>query len=378
MASIRTSSLIFCRLTVTIGLSIVLIAGMEVSIKIARLRRPIIALLLLAAVAAGVWFWHSRQRTPSVNELIVYGNVDIRQVQLAFNGSQRIASMAAKEGDRVSKGQLLATLETQRLEQTVGRVAGQAQAQKEVVARLEAGSRPEEIRKTRADVEAARADAYNAALTHRRMETLAAKDAVPQQRADDAKAAAEATEARLNAARETLRLAVEGPRKEDIASAKATLRGYEAELAFAKRELADASLYAPVDGIIQDRILEPGDMASPQRPVYTVALIDPLWVRTYVSEPDLGKIRPGMIAEVRTDSYPGKRYRAWIGFISPTAEFTPKAVETPQVRTSLVYQVRVHVCNPQNELRLGMPATVLIRLDQETKGTPAPDPCSTP
>ena len=345
---------------------------------IARMRRPLIAVLLLAVLAGGVWLWHSRLRPISTNELVLYGNVDIRQVQLAFNGSQRIASMLVREGDRVSKGQLLATLERDRLEQTVARAAGQVQAEKEVVVRLEAGSRPEEVRKARADVEAARADAHNAGLNRRRMKALAAKDAVSQQKADDAKAAAEAAEARLNAINETLRLAVEGPRKEDIASAKATLRAREAELALAKRELADASLYAPMDAIVQERIMEPGDMASPQKPVYTLALTNPLWVRTYVSEPDLGRIRLGMMAEVRTDSYPGKRYRAWIGFISPTAEFTPKSVETSQVRTSLVYQTRIYVCDPQNELRLGMPATVVIRLDQEAKGTSAHNPCATP
>ena len=345
---------------------------------IARMRRPFIAVLLLAVLAGGVWLWHSRPRAISTNELVLYGNVDIRQVQLAFNGSQRIASMLVREGDRVSKGQLLATLERDRLEQAVARAAGQVQAEKEVVVRLEAGSRPEEVRKARADVEAARADAHNAGLNRRRMEALAAKDAVSRQKADDAKAAAEAAEARLNAISETLRLAVEGPRKEDIASAKATLKAREAELALAKRELADASLYAPMDAIVQERIMEPGDMASPQKPVYTLALTNPLWVRTYVSEPDLGRIRLGMMAEVRTDSYPGKRYRAWIGFISPTAEFTPKSVETSQVRTSLVYQTRIYVCDPRNELRLGMPATVIIRLDQEAKGTPAHDPCATP
>jgi HlyD family secretion protein len=85
-----------------------------------------------------------------------------------------------------------------------------------------------------------------------------------------------------------------------------------------------------------------------------------------------------MVAEVRTDSFPDKRYRAWIGFISPTSEFTPKSVETTQVRTSLVYQVRINVCNPQDELRLGMPATVVLRLDQQAKETPGQDPCSTP
>ena len=115
---------------------------------------------------------------------------------------------------------------------------------------------------------------------------------------------------------------------------------------------------------MRDRILEPGDMASPQTPVLTLALNDPLWVRTYVPESELGRIRLGMAAEVHTDSYPDKTYHGWVGFLSPTAEFTPKNVETSDLRTRLVYQARIFVCNPQNELRLGMPATVTLALDQ--------------
>lgn len=151
------------------------------------------------------------------------------------------------------------------------------------------------------------------------------------------------------------------------------LKANQAALEVARKVLADASLYAPDNGIIQERILEPGDMASPQRPAYTLALTDPIWVRAYVQEADLGKLKPGMRAEVSTDSYPGKHYRAWVGYISPTAEFTPKAVETTEVRSSLVYQVRVFVCNTQNEMRLGMPATVTIPLDQAA--APNANPC---
>ena len=134
-------------------------------------------------------------------------------------------------------------------------------------------------------------------------------------------------------------------------------------MALARRNLKDAFLYSPTDGIVQDRILEVGDMASPQRPVFTIALVDPLWVRAYVSEPDLGKIREGMTATVTTDSFPDKRYEGRIGYISPSAEFTPKPVETTEVRTKLVYQVRVFVKDPNGELRLGMPATVTIDPD---------------
>jgi HlyD family secretion protein len=220
--------------------------------------------------------------------------------------------MLVKEGDPVKKGQLLATLDTATLQQ--------------------------KMRKAAADSEAARLASVNAANTYRRTSKLVDQHFVAQQQADDARTASDAAQAGFHAA--------------------------QAGLELARRALADASLYAPDNGIIQERILEPGDMASPQRPVYTLAMTDPLWVRVYVKESDLGKIRPGMRAEVATDSYPNKRYNAWLGYISPTAEFTPKSVETTEVRSSLVYQVRIFVCNPQGELRLGMPATVGIALSQ--------------
>jgi len=323
---------------------------------------PLIAAVLGAVGAAG---WHLTRNSSADNHaLTLYGNVDIRQVQLAFNGSERIATMAAREGDPVKKGQLLATLDTVRLENNVKLQQAQLAAQQQQVARLEAGSRPEEIQKAEADVDAAFIGADNARQTHLRQQDLVARHFVAQQQADDALAAAEAAQARFQSLQETLKLVRMGPRKEDIAAAKALLRASQAALDVARKSLADASLNAPENGIIQERILEPGDMATPLRPVYTLALTDPVWVRAYVQGPDLGKLQQGMRAEVGTDSFPGKNYRAWVGYISPTAEFTPKSVETTEVRSSLVYQVRIFVCNPQGELRQGMPATVTIPLGQ--------------
>jgi HlyD family secretion protein len=330
----------------------------------AKIVRLFLGLLALGVVGVGGWWWQTHPPEPSADTLLLYGNVDIRQVNLAFNGSEHVASMQAEEGDRVSKGQLLGTLDTHRLEPVVTRAEAQVEAQREVVARLLAGARPQEIRKARADVEAAVVELRDAERTYQRQRSLATRDIASQQQADDARAAMETAQARLQALQEALQLIIAGPRREDIAAAKATLNVYQAELTLARRELADAELYAPADGIIQNRLLEPGDMASPQRPVYTLALTDPVWVRTYVGEPVLGKLHPGMQAEIRTDSFPDKRYPGWVGFISPTAEFTPKSVETRELRTRLVYQVRVYVCNPHDELRLGMPAEVTISLSQ--------------
>ena len=323
----------------------------------------IIGAAVLGVAGSSAWFFSNHgEKDNSV--LVLYGNVDIRQVELAFNVSDRIAQMPVKEGERVKKGQLLAKLETVRLEHNAELLRAQMASQQQVVSRLEAGSRPEEILKAEADADAARIEAENAESDYQRAKTLAAQHFVAQQQADDAHAKADAAQAQYRSAQEALKLVRLGPRKEDIAAARAQLQADSAALTVARKALDDASLYAPDDGIIQDRILEPGDIASPQRPVYTLALTDPLWVRAYVQESDLGRIKAGMRAEVTTDSYPGKQYAGWIGYISPTAEFTPKTVETPDLRSRLVYQVRIFACNPQGELRLGMPATVRVTLDQ--------------
>lgn len=326
--------------------------------------RIAIGLLVVAVAVVAVWAWSARQRAAKHDPLILFGNVDIRQVQLAFNDNERITALFVQEGDCVHAEQLLATLDSRRFEATVADTEAKMAAQREVVARLDAGNRPEEISKARADMEAARASLQHAQITFDRVKDLRAEQVVPPQDLDDARAALDVATAQLAAAKQTYDLMVIGPRKEDIAAAKATLKATEAAVSLAKQDLMNAKLYAPTNGVIQDRLLEPGDMASPQKPVLTLALNDPVWIRAYVSEPDLGKIRQGMKAEVTTDSFRDKRYAGWIGFISPTAEFTPKTVETAEVRTKLVYQVRVFVQNPQGELRLGMPAVVTIPLNQ--------------
>lgn len=322
---------------------------------------PILLIIMLGGVIIGLQSYHHK---PPATTLTLYGNVDIRQVQLAFNGSDRIDSMLSKEGASVRKGQLLATLDSVKIRANVALQEAQLAAQQQVVSRLKAGSRPEEIRKAHADAEAAAIVASNAERTYRRLNELVERHFVAKQQADDARAAYDTAKARFDAAEATKKLAELGPRAEDIAAASATFNADEAALAIARKQLADAALYAPSDGVIQNRILEPGDMASPQLAVYTLALTDPIWVRAYVPGSDMGKIHQGMSAIVTTDSYPGKRYSAWLGYISPSAEFTPKSVETTDVRSNLVYQLRIFVCNPQNELRLGMPATVNIALDQ--------------
>ena len=338
-----------------------------------KLRRLAVLLLLAAFGAGGYYFYQNSSKAPD-NQLKLYGNVDIRQVQLAFHSTGRIERIDVREGDVVKAGQLLAAVDPVRYKSSLARMEAEVAAQQQVVARLVSGTRPQEIAEAQAKVKVAQAKLQETTVTYERLQKLEKKRGASRQQVDDALAAFLSAQANLNAARQALDLAVQGPRVEDIAVARASLLAKEAAVALARQELADTKIYAPTAGVIRDRILQPGDMAFPATPVLTLALTDPLWVRAYVPESDLGRIRLGMAADITTDSFAGKHYKGWIGYISPTAEFTPKTVETPALRTRLVYQVRVFACNSENELRLGMPATVT--LDLTGTETPGKDVCS--
>ncbi|MCW8906093.1 MAG: efflux RND transporter periplasmic adaptor subunit, partial [Sedimenticola sp.] len=292
---------------------------------------------------------------------------------LAFNASGRILEMSVVEGARVEPGQPLARLETSQLEALRTAAESRVEAQQQKVNALQAGTRPQELDRLRAELQEARAQALNARRSLQRQQDLARKGLASPQDLDNARTLAEAAEAKVQVVEAAQALAVAGTREEDIAAARATLSALRADLTLAERNLAEAALAAPAAGIIQSRILEPGDMASPQRPVYTLALNKPLWARVYVDGPDLGRVRPGMQVAVGSDSFPDKRYQGWVGYISPSAEFTPKQVQTEEVRADLVYQVHVFVCNPRDELRLGMPVTVWLDPTKEPLANPGCD-----
>ncbi len=324
-------------------------------------KKMVIAAVVILAIGAGVTYWETRPTAPA-DQVTIYGNVDIRQVQAAFDDSGRILRLSVQEGDRVHKGQLLAELDPTRFQDAVDRDQASVATQEQVLARLLAGSRPEEIAEARASAAAVQAALANAEITWRRQQALAAEQYVPRQNLDNAAAVLKTARANLDHAQQGLALAIKGPRQEDIAAARSQLVAEQAALHLAQRQLADTKLFAPQEGVVQDRILEPGDMASPQVPVFTLALDNPVWVRAYLPEKSLGQVRLGMQADIDSDSFPGKHFAGWVGFISPTAEFTPKTVQTTELRTELVYRVRIYACNPGHQLRLGMPVTVQIPL----------------
>ncbi|WP_428244077.1 efflux RND transporter periplasmic adaptor subunit [Gynuella sp.] len=273
------------------------------------MKRVVLVLLLLSALAGvGGYYYMTQQRLPmaETTELTLYGNIDIRDVALGFRVAGRIQTLNQEEGDQVHRGDVLAVLDT--------------------------GPFMDELALRKASLQETEAAVKNAEKLYARNAELLKKGAISQGAFDDAIAARDEARARVKTA--------------------------QAKVNIAATSLQDSRLLAPNDGIILTRVREEGSIVSSGQPVYTLALNDPVWVRTYVNEPDLGYLSPGQQVTVTTDSH--RTYQGQIGFISPQAEFTPKTVETTQLRTELVYRLRVIVANPDRGLRQGMPVTVTI------------------
>ena len=336
----------------------------ELTLTMSKRAFIIVPVLAALALGGGGWLYLHRDSAEGTDTLVLYGDIDIREVQPAFNDSGPIATIQVQEGERVKRGELLATLDDARYAAALAQAKAQMDNQNQALAKLLAGSRPEEIAQAKAMMDALQTTYLNDEATYKRYADLAATNAGTIQQRDDAKAGFELVRQQYEAARQAYVLAFKVPRLEDIAAARAAYEAAKAATSLAQKEFDDTHLYAQSNGVVEDRILEPGDMASPSTPVLTVALPSPLWVRAYAPENELGRIQLGMRASVSADSYPGRTYHGWIGYISPTAEFTPKTVETPELRTALVYQLRVYVCDAHGELPLGMPATVHIDLSR--------------
>lgn len=325
------------------------------------MNKPAIVLLLIAGATAGGWWFDLPQRlgwAATERASVLYGNVDIRQVSLGFRVSGRVANLAVDEGDAVKPGDVLATLDAVPFEQAAAAAEAELGALKANLAKLKAGARPTEIAQARAVHAERLADLENANLAYERARRLRPNGTISQADLDEANAARAAAAARATSAREALALLEEGSRVEDIEAADAQVKAAEAKLESARTSLADTRLLAPSAGTVLSRVREAGAIVAPSDMVYVISLNEPVWVRAYVAEPDLGRVHPGMAVEITSDSAPGRPYKATVGFISPVAEFTPKSVETPELRTDLVYRLRIVVDKPGPDLRQGMPVTV--------------------
>lgn len=317
---------------------------------------------VIVVLATGAGYWWTQRPTSDHDGLLLHGNVDIRQVALAFDGSGRIAELDVEEGDSVNAGQRLGLLDTSTLALQAEQAAAEVEVRRQTLLQLRNGTRPEEIARAQAQLASAQASAAQADLELSRAVRLRTSDsgAASEQNVDLARANAQIAAARVDELRAVLAQAQAGPRPEEIAAAEASLKAAAANLALLRHQIDQGSLRAPVDAVVRSRLHEPGDIVSPQSAVYSLALTEPKWVRAYVSEPDLGKVQPGMTVQIRTDTPGAALLLGQVGYIASVAEFTPKSVQTQELRTSLVYELRVIVADDADQLRLGQPVTVQI------------------
>jgi HlyD family secretion protein len=247
--------------------------------------------------------------------LTLYGNVDVREVDIGFRVPGLVTSLRFEEGDVVHQGALMAT--------------------------LDATPYDDKVREAAAALESIKASYKNSEILLKRRKELIGVGGVSQEDLDNAQASRDQLAADLLAA--------------------------QAALAVARDNLDYTYAYCPTDGIVLSRVREPGTVVNASDPVYTFSVASPVWVRAYVNEPNLGRIFFGQEAEVTTDTAGGPTYTGKIGFISPVSEFTPKTVQTTDLRTDLVYRLRIYIDHPDQLLKQGMPVTVEINLKKNKR-----------
>ena len=328
-------------------------------------KRIVIRVLAVGAlVVRGVWlYWQNNQTDPGV--LRLSGHIEATETDLGFKVPGKIAAIHFEEGQEVKAGEVVAELESQDLRRELDAAQARLQAARANMAKLEAGYRPQEVREAQAAVAQAQADYDDKAKEYWRLENLFKRKVVTGSCRDLAVAAYLLAKEGLRRARENYDLLKEGYRREDIDAARAEFRQAQAALELAQTRLGDATITSPVTGVVLARPMEPGQVAAVGATVLTLGDLDHAYFEGYIPEPDLARVRYEQKAVVTTDTYPGKRYPAWVSYISSKAEFTPKSVETYKERITLVYRTKIRVENPHHELKPGMPAQAVIFLDQD-------------
>lgn len=328
------------------------------------MKKVMIPLLVAAVVAAIVLALKYRQSGPRTGPdmLRVSGNIEATTVDVSFRIAGWVKERPVDEGYAVKAGDLVAKLDDTELAQQVAQNKGAVSQAEAALAELLAGSRPEEKAAAAANVASAQASAAKAKVDLARAERLRATDTISAQEYDAARAAFDVAAAQAASAEATRELVDIGPRQEEIDQARSRLAQAQQALAISETRQAYATLPVPTTGVVLSKNVEPGEYVVPGTPVVTIGDLANVWLRGYVSETDLGRIKLGQSARVSTDTYPGKVYEGRVGFISSEAEFTPKNVETQKERVKLVYRIKIDVPNPSMELKPGMPADAEIDL----------------
>ncbi len=334
-------------------------------------RRLPILILLAAALAAGMYFYpRIARKTEPQNQLTLSGNIEAHESLISFKVQGRIADLPVEEGQWVKANALLARLDDADYRQKVLMGEAAVNVRKSNLALLLAGTREQEVGALRQTMLNAQAELDEKKIEDDRAQRLFKKDEVSAQDRDLADTARKRAEATFRAAQQRYNEAVEGTRKEDIAIARANLKEADADLGLSRVNLDYTTLHAPSAGVITVREAELGEVVNPGTPIVTLADLDHIWLRAYIAETDLGRIRWGQRATISTDTYPGKQYHGRISFISSSAEFTPKSVQTYKERITLVYRIKIDIDNPNYELKPGMPADAHIDLAAAEPNTP--------
>ena len=321
------------------------------------MKKPIMgALAALAIIAAAAIYWVTRHTDDGHNGIKVSGNIEVTTADVSFKVPGRVQARLVDEGEVVKADQLIARLDSADFAHEVAIRKAEVQTAQAALRELETGSRKEEIAQAEAALAAAEAEAKRLADDFQRQKELFAREVIPKQKFDAALAARDTAQAQARQNREALALVRKGPRQERIDQGRSRLKEATAALALAEGRLGYAVLTAPGPGLVLAKNIEPGEQVAAGTPVITVGDLNNPWLRAYIPETELGRVKVGQKARVTTDTWPGKTYEGRISFISPEAEFTPKNVQTEKERVKLVYRIKIVIPNPAMELKPGMPA----------------------
>jgi len=323
-------------------------------------RMVLIMLVALAVTAGGYLYVRTAANQATDSTIRISGNIEAHESVVSFKVQGRIVALPVQEGQYVTQGDLLARLDDEDYRQQVSMDEATVHTREAELELALAGSRVQEIKAAKQTVVDAQADLELRRAEFRRRQALLAEQGVSQEDLDSAATQMKRAQATYERAKQTYDQVVEGTRKEEIAVQRANLRLAREALQMSRVKHSYTVLSAPVTGVVLVRQAEMGEVMSPGTPVVTIADVDHLWLRGYINETDLGRVRWGQPATVHTDTYPGKAYQGRVSFISSQAEFTPKSVETHKERVKLVYRIKIELNNPNHELKPGMPAEAVI------------------
>jgi HlyD family secretion protein len=320
------------------------------------MKKKIVPVVLLVAIGLAVFFYLRNQKPKEEGIIRVSGNIEITDAALSFKIPGRVTERLVSEGKMVHKDQVAAKLDDTDLKNEVDLRNAELEEARAALKDLLAGSRPEEIGEAQAVLARVQSEEKHWLQEYERQKKLYQQEVISDRELESTRVQYETSQARVVEAAKSLRLVQEGPRVEKIEQARAQVKRAEEAIALAQTRLEYATLTSPLDGIVLTENVEPGEYVSAGTPIVTVGKLDDVWLRGYIDETDLGRVKLGQAVRVKTDTFPGKSYDGKVSFISSESEFTPKTVQTDKERVKLVYRIKIDVANPEMQLKPGMPA----------------------